>query len=253
MQFKTLVSATAMAAALTLSASSFATALTDVSPSGLDVTTKGASTVGGIVVDLVGNNGAHVVSQLAASGLYIGFANSNPFTVGIQNGFSAGVTSALGGGIQKASFRFSLWDGDSAAGDFDFNDNTLLINGFNFGNWSSVSTQNTSSTGAAGGAGFSTGFRDNTLDTGWFTSNNGGLLSSLYNSLLSTQALKFEVNDVDAGDNYYDFTQGLDASVINVGQGPVVTPSTKVAEPSGLLLLALGMLSLGLARRHKKA
>ena len=127
MILKKLACAAAVTAGLLASASSFATAFTNASPNGVDVTSVGASTVGGIVVDLLGLNGAHVISQLAAGTLFIGYYNSgtpvpyrgNPGTIGIQTGFGAAVTSALGGGLQAASFRFSLYDGDSAAGDFD--------------------------------------------------------------------------------------------------------------------------------------
>ena len=37
------------------------------------------------------------------------------------------VIAALGGGLQSASVRITLFDGDSSQGQFDFNDNTLLL------------------------------------------------------------------------------------------------------------------------------
>ena len=96
----------AAACAIALAAgSASASVFTSTTPTGFDATSVGASTVGGIVVEAVGTNGARVISQLAASSLYVGFYDSgtpvgyrgNPGTIGVQTGFSSSVLSALGG------------------------------------------------------------------------------------------------------------------------------------------------------------
>ena len=111
-----------------------ATSSTETSPTGTNVVARGASSIGGIVTELKGTNGTSAVSQLAASTLFRGFNNVNPQDIGTQTGFDASIIAALGGGLSSASFRFTLFDGDTAAGDFDDGYNTLLINGFNVGN-----------------------------------------------------------------------------------------------------------------------
>jgi hypothetical protein len=232
-----------------------ASTFTNASPAGGAVP-SGISTVGGVVLDLTGANGTRVTSQLAASKLFKGFYNSgspsafngNPGTVGIQTGFSSSILSALGGGLQQAAVRFTLFDGDTASGDFDFNDNTLLVNSLNFGNWSSVNAQNTNSAGVEASLGLSGGgFRNDTLDTGWFFNNDATLLSSLFTSLSSGQ-VTYQINDVDPNDNFYDFTQGIDSSLINVGTGPVVQPPTAVPTPA----LLPGLIGMGLSVWRKR-
>ncbi len=205
--------------------------------------------VGGIVLDLKGTNGTRVVSQLAASSLYVGFANADPLLIGTQTGFTPAVIAALGGGLQSASVRVTLFDGDSQAGDFDFNDNTFFAGGVSFGNWSTVATQQTSNDGLtllSSGSGFG----DNILSTGFFTLNNAGGLSSLFTAL-GSGSLAYSLSDVDPFDNFYDFTQGVDGGLINVGTGPIVNPG--VPEPATWAMLIAGFGLVGGAMRRRQS
>lgn len=224
----------------------------------------GVSVIGGVVADLIGTNGTRLVSQLSASSLYRGFSDfnenpiagtaaGNPLTIGTQTGFDAGNLLLLGGGLQSASFRFTLYDGDTGAGNFDFNDNTLLVNGGNIGNWSAVSTIETSGTGTTIGSA-TNGFLDNRLHTGWFTTTNLTVLGTIWSTLNTNLTLVFQLQDVDPTDNFYDFTQGINSSLINVGTGPVVQPpaGTAVPEPASLALVIGGAMAMGAAARRRR-
>jgi hypothetical protein len=269
---KLISSALAAASAIVLTALSApvcASSFTRTSPTIGGELPAGHSEVGGIVLDLVGTNEARVTSQLPASRLFRGFNTPNPLTIGAQSGFDSSILNRLGGGLQEAAVRLTLYDGDTAAGMFDFNDNYLLVNGLNFGNFSAVNAQNTDSQGNLGVAGFSGGgFRSDLLDTGWFYVTDAGLLGRFYNSLVSSGQAKFALNDADPGENFFDFTQGLDSSQTNVERLPKVIappqptpptmppvpapPSQSVPEPTSLLaLLAVGALGVGSTLKSK--
>ena len=212
--------------------------------------------VGGIVADLIGLNGSRIVAQRAASGLFVGNTPNTPtFSIGTQTGFTSALLATLGGGIAQAAFRVTLFDGDTRSGNFDFNDNWLLINGIRVGNFSDVSTIETNGSGAAVGSGnIANGFGNNTLNTGFFYTNNAATLASIFASMAGG-TIVYGYEDRDPADQFLDFTQGIDGGLINNDVPPVVVPGgpNVVPEPSTNVLLATGLMGLGaLVRRRRQ-
>lgn len=243
---------TALAGAWLLgSTAASATTFTRTSPTGGAVP-AGVTEVGGIVADFTGTNGNRVVAQLPASVLFEGQPATTPTLIGTQMGFTAAILAAFGGGLSAASFRITLFDGDSAPGDFDDgSDLTFEVDGVNLGFWSAVSTQRTSPDGLTL-LGSGTGFGDDILSTGWFSTTDSTALAAIFAGL-GDGSLAYRVRDVDPGDNFYDFRRGVEGGLINIGQGPIVTPpSNAVPEPGTWMMMLIGFGAVGYAMRRRK-
>jgi uncharacterized repeat protein (TIGR01451 family) len=191
---------------------------------------------GGVVIVIEGANGNVYYQFVNPSTMFQGYQNTgtpaawqgNPFQIGPVMSLNCGpvvsCSTYLGGSATRMSIRFTAYDGDSQAGMFDFNDLSLQINGSNFGansgNWSTLTTQNTNTAGTTL-ISSSTGFGNNTFDTGWFQSTDTAILSNV----LSTGTITAKVFDKDPNDNYWDFKQGADAvtSVVPLNVAPGVT------------------------------
>jgi hypothetical protein len=214
-------------------------AVTTESPTVEGLLPEGVTPVGGIVLDLVGANGVRVVSQLAASSLFAGFFDGglpdafrgNPGTIGIQSGFTPQVLAALGGGLSEIAVRITLFDGDTGPTDFDENENTLLLNGLPIGNFSDAATVETSADGLTIiSTNLLGGFRNNVLDTGFFYSNDPAFLAAFFDSLAGG-AVHYQLEDVDPFENFFDFTQGVDGDLIDVGLPPTPEAPTPPLPP----------------------
>jgi VCBS repeat-containing protein len=193
---------------------------TTTSPTTGGTLPAGITAVGGVVLDLIGINGARVTSQLSAGSLFSGFAGTATFTIGTQTGFTPAMLAALGGGLAQVAIRITLSDGDTAPGDFDYLNNTLLLDGVSIGSFS-IPTQQTAADGTFVADG--TGFGDNILSTGWWNVTDAATLASIYAAMADGE-LAFQLNDASPGDNYYDFTQGVNGGLVNVGQPPNISP-----------------------------
>ena len=76
--------------------------------------------------------------------------------------------------------------------------------------------------------------------------------ASIFDALSISGSLTYSLRDVDPYDNYFDFTQGIDGGLINVGQGPVVLPpSSSVPEPTSVALVAAGLVVTGWGARRR--
>jgi hypothetical protein len=208
------------------------TTFTTTSPTG-GALPSGVTEVGGVVIDMQGASGTRIVSQLAASTLFDGYANSgtpasyqgNPMTIGIQGGFSPAIIAALGGGLNSLAVRITLEDGDTGPGNFDDDQNTLLINGVNAGNFSDIVTVQTSADGLTEiSQNASGGFRNGLLDTGFFVVSGPAELAAIFAALSGSGQMVLQLQDVDPNDNYFNFTGGVDGGLINVGTGPTIDP-----------------------------
>ncbi len=202
------------------------TPFTMASPTGYELPSE-VTLAGGIVIDMVGINGVRVVGQLAASGLFSGYTpdpippeDGAETSIGTFNDLSSAI-AALGGGLASFAVRMTIWDGDTVAGNFDDGDVTLLANGTDIGNWSSAQAIETNSSGAAIGT-VKSGFENNSLDTGWFSTTDSVALQAIHDSIDGSGSLEISLYDIDTGDNYLDFTQGLDGDLVDVGSGVIV-------------------------------
>ena len=193
---------------------------------------------GGVAIVMVGANGNAYFQFSNPTGAFVGYNNSgdpvafqgNPFTINnpiaLNCGFSP-CSTYFGGSIAQVYIRFTASDGDTSSGNFDFNDITLRLNGFDVANWSSITTQTTNTAGTTAIGANHLGFGNNLFDTGWFTSTNAALLANI----LSTGSTSTQVFDRDPNDNYWDFRQGntlANPAIVTVAPGYSLTktPST---------------------------
>lgn len=96
---------------------------------------------------------------------------------------------------------------DTQVGGFDYEEITLIMNGYDVGNWSNRDTQVTDLTGTSpigNNNGIVDGFGNRTFNTGWFSSTDPDLLGNI----LATGRTTTQVEDASPSDNYWDFTYG---------------------------------------------
>lgn len=208
----------------------------------------GVTAVGGIVLDLIGLNGVRVLVQIPAAQLFEGVFDEAEYggvgPIGVLGGLSPQVLAQLGGGLSEMAVRMTVHDGDTSVGDWDYNQNFLMMNGVELGN---LSTQQTQATGQDGTpSGMATGFQNGALSTGWFHVTDSARLAQIFSSFQQTNQAAFGLRDLSPGDNGYDFTQGLNGSYFGVtapNAAPDAHDDAMTVSKNGALVISAEMLT----------
>ncbi|APW63344.1 PKD domain-containing protein [Paludisphaera borealis] len=180
--------------------------------------------VGGIVIDLFGASGGRIEAQLGPGELFSGvFGSGTPVLLGTRSGFTPSVLDTLGGGLSAISVRVTMNSGGTGPGDAGRNQDVLLVNGASMGDFSSVTTQQTSPDGQSGlSMNTSGGFRSDSLDTGFFYSTDGGLLSQIYASIERTGRVIYGLQSTARSESSVDFVGGLSRDLQNASRIPIL-------------------------------
>ncbi len=197
------------------------------SPIGLEPLVSDIPPAGGIVLDLVGSGGGRIEAEVAPCQLFRGTAKcgtpasyrGDPVTLGIQTDLSPTALRSLGGGLAGVAVRITTSQGGTGPGEPERNANFLWLNGFSLGNFSTVVTEQTSPDGlTALSSNPEGGFRTGSLDTGFFSSTDPALLSGLYQSIVQTGQVVYQLQNTSSVDQSLDFTTGLACDLIHVRQ-----------------------------------
>lgn len=140
-------------------AAAWATPFTTTIPDGLGSQIPNTyPEAGGTVFVLVGANGNYYYQFVNPSTQFRGFEQTgtpaafrgSPFQLGPTQNLNCGPTACstyFGGSIAKMYVRLTARDGDACAGNFDHNDITFRVNGFDVSSFTGVNGENTNLTG----------------------------------------------------------------------------------------------------------
>ena len=180
-----------------------------------------ASSVGGILLQLTGLNGASIYTQAAASGLYKGFFDSTTGAVGTQSGIDF---SVLGGGLSRVSMRWTIEDGDTESGNFDDQNVQLGVNNIPIDSASDLTAYSHDENGSS--TSLRSGFPDGATATGWVTTTDSYKLEQIYNNIISNSGVvEFHLFDNSPNDNYFDFSRGINSTMSQSNVIPNIAPT----------------------------
>ena len=166
-------------------------------------------------------NGTSIYTQAAASGLYKGFFENATGSVGTQSGIDF---SVLGGGLSRVSMRWTIEDGDTDSGNFDYNNVQLGINNVPIDSASNLTAYSHDQNGDA--TSIRSGFPDGATATGWVTTTDSIKLQQIYSNILSNSGVvEFHLFDTNPGDNYYDFSRGINSTMSQSNVTPNIAPT----------------------------
>ncbi len=231
-----------------------------VSPTGKELGDTDIPEFGGAVVDIVGENNNRILSYIAEFELaHVGLITDVNGLASTSIGsvvYDQNTLDVLGGQIAQIAIRLTMWDGDNTLANgtengFHANKNYLYVNGFEFGNFSTVETQSYERFGgtAVDTPGI-TGFLTDHSAVGWFSSTDRSLLDDISTSLFNDGVLDLDFKIKDAAPNHANFISFSDKYEELDRQIRSFT-STSVSAPAAILLFLLSLVSIRFIRGKK--